>query len=622
MKRLLLFLLFISSFCIAQPGDSERILRYETDMTLDTTSTLRVTEKITVRALRQEIQRGIYRTLPATRNINGKNISVRYKVKSVLKNGREEKFHIQKQEGHVYIYIGEEDVYLESGVYEYSITYETERQVGFFEGFDEIYWNVTGTDWVFPTDSIIATLHLPPNAKILRQACYTGAMGSTEQNCSVQHLSPGTIRWEAAGLGAYQGLTVAAGFTKGVVREPVLPSFLQTGKLSGILGFAGIILLGLMVFLWYKKGKDHDSPTVIPLFEVPENLSPAALGYIYNGRYKSNFIAATLIHLAVKGYLKIHEKPAKSRFAKPTFTLEKQDKQDNTLSGEEKILYDGLFQPGDQELTIENKYNSHIAGAVNDYSKDLFSRYSHHFRKGSNWTWVMLLFGLMSAVYLITLFKAHQYLFEEPALDAGLFFQGISLVCILVACASRSSFARYVWIVPLLVTAVITYFRLKSGVPLSAYGVCYFFLGAGTALLALFAYLIKQPAPEYLRLRSLIKGFKMYLETAENQLIRFHNPPAMTPEIFEKYLPYALVLGAGKIWGEKLENMLQDNAISYSNSHWHSGSSALHSSFSSSLLSRSLSQTMSTASTTPGSSGSGGGGSSGGGGGGGGGGGW
>ena len=591
-------------------------------MTVDTTSTLRVTEKITVNALGQEIRRGIYRTLPARRSINGKDISVGYAILSVLKNGREEEFHTQKKDGHLYIYIGDEDVYLDSGVYEYSLTYETERQIGYFEDFDEIYWNVTGTDWSFPTDSVTATLHLPENAAITQHACYTGAMGSTEKNCSFQLLSPGTIRWEAAGLGAYQGLTVAAGFTKGVVREPGLPSFLQTEKLSGILGVAGLVLLGFMAYLWYKKGKDHESPTVIPLFQAPENLSPAALGYIYNGKYKSNFIAATLIHLAVKGYLKIHEQPAKGLFGKPTFTLEKLDKQSNTLNGEEKKLYDGLFRRGEQKLKIEGKYNSHIADAVNDYHNDLFSRHSPHFRKGSNWTWVMLLFGLMSAVYLVALFRVHQYLFDESAIYSGIFFQAAALVCILVACASRSSVARFWWIAPLLVTAVITYFRLKSGNAPTAYGVCYFFLAAGTTLLALFAYLIKQPAPEYLRLRSLIKGFKMYLETTENQLIRFHNPPAMTPEIFEKYLPYALVLGADQVWGEKFEKMLKDNAVSYSDSHWHSGSSSLSGSLSSSLLSRSLSQTMSTASTAPGSSGSGGGGSSGGGGGGGGGGGW
>ena len=42
----------------------------------------------------------------------------------------------------------------------------------------------------------------------------------------------------------------------------------------------------------------------------------------------------------------------------------------------------------------------------------------------------------------------------------------------------------------------------------------------------------------------------MYMGAAENEVIKFHNPPQMTPAIFETYLPYAMVLGVDKIWGK------------------------------------------------------------------------
>ncbi len=44
----------------------------------------------------------------------------------------------------------------------------------------------------------------------------------------------------------------------------------------------------------------------------------------------------------------------------------------------------------------------------------------------------------------------------------------------------------------------------------------------------------------------------MYMGAAENEVIKFHNPPQMTPAIFETYLPYAMVLGVDKIWGKKI----------------------------------------------------------------------
>ena len=99
----------------------------------------------------------------------------------------------------------------------------------------------------------------------------------------------------------------------------------------------------------------------------------------------------------------------------------------------------------------------------------------------------------------------------------------------------------------------------------------------------------------------------------------------MTPQVFETMLPYAMVLGVDKIWGNKFQNMLKTSSLENQqyNSSWYIGSSMMHMNFANTLTS-SLSQSIASSSTQPSSSGSGsgGGGFSGGGGGGGGGGGW
>src|SRR5690606_30303568 len=118
------------------------------------------------------------------------------------------------------------DVYLSPGIYDYEITYETLGQIGFLEDLDELYWNATGTDWVFPIDKVITKLNLP--ADILQDACYTGEAGSTARNCSALKTSPKSIEWQSDHLMPYEGLTVAAGFTKGVIQEPEIPAFLKT----------------------------------------------------------------------------------------------------------------------------------------------------------------------------------------------------------------------------------------------------------------------------------------------------------------------------------------------------------------------------------------------------------
>jgi uncharacterized membrane protein len=140
--------------------------------------------------------------------------------------------------------------------------------------------------------------------------------------------------------------------------------------------------------------------------------------------------------------------------------------------------------------------------------------------------------------------------------------------------------------------------------------------------MVLYQYLIKQPSKEKLRKQSLIDGFKMYMGAAENEQLKFHNPPQMTPQVFEALLPFAMVMGVDQIWGQKFDELLKKTAAEYQNT-WYYGGVMNHYAFANTLNS-SLTQSIQSASTKPSSSssGSGGGGFSGGGGGGGGGGGW
>jgi uncharacterized membrane protein len=123
-----------------------------------------------------------------------------------------------------------------------------------------------------------------------------------------------------------------------------------------------------------------------------------------------------------------------------------------------------------------------------------------------------------------------------------------------------------------------------------------------------------------------IAGFRQYLSITERERLDRMTPPEDTPELFEKYLPYAIALHVENRWTERFAGVLAAAAAQgQSGFLWYSGSSSPWDNperFAESVGS-SLSDTISSASTAPGSSsGSGGGGSSGGGGGGGGGGGW
>ena len=129
---------------------------------------------------------------------------------------------------------------------------------------------------------------------------------------------------------------------------------------------------------------------------------------------------------------------------------------------------------------------------------------------------------------------------------------------------------------------------------------------------------LKAPSRSGRRIMDSIEGFREYLSVAEEDRLDALNPPEKTPELFEKFLPYAVALDVSELWVRQFDGLLTEPPT------WYAGS--IHG-FSSGGFHQSLASFQSAAATTlqsapGGSSGSGGGGSVGGGGGGGGGGSW
>src|SRR5690606_7006209 len=144
----------------------------------------------------------------------------------------------------------------------------------------------------------------------------------------------------------------------------------------------------------------------------------------------------------------------------------------------------------------------------------------------------------------------------------------------------------------------------------------------------LFFYLIKAPTVYGRKRMDEIEGLKIFMEVAEKHRLNVQNPPEMTPQLFERLIPYAIALNVENEWGKQFYSILKE-AIQNDEyePRWYRGStgSVFHAHLLASTLGSNFSSSISSASVSPqssGSSGSGGGGFSGGGGGGGGGGGW
>lgn len=633
LKKFLGFLaVLFSVFIFAQEDLSnteERILSFHSDIVVNDKGGISVAEHIKVYASGSGIQHGIIRSLPESRNLNGKNQTVRYTDISVTKNGQTEEFHEGESNGNLQIFAGKKEVFLTPGIYDYVINYKTENQIGFFKDYDEFYWNVNGLGWDFPAEKVSATITLPNAAKIIQNSCYTGEYESKAQDCTFEKISDHVISFSGENFASNAGLTVAVGFNKGVILPPPPPTTLEK---YGILGVGVLAILGLFGFLyssWNEYGRDPDAPTVYPQFNPPNNLSPASFGYFKDEIYSTKLVTAAVVSLAIKGFIKITESTESKLLGlskSKVYTLTKIKTEDETLPAEEQEILKSLFDEDNDSVTLDDTYDSGIESMVNYFKGSLSHSNDALLMDGNNQKKLIAPFLFLIIVYVIGLMVSF---FIDPDVGnlvfGGLIFIVLTVVFFFLQYLGRfKKYNRVFWLLPaiLIINGI---FKISTNLPLKDlfnYSFCYYLLSSGFGGLMIYSFLIRKPAPEKLAQNSLIDGFEMYLSAAEKEVMKFHNPPQMTPQIFEQYLPYAMVLGVDGIWGKKFESALSSMNTSYQN-NWYIGGTFQNMMFAS-AFSQSMTNSLSSAATPPSSSGSGsgGGGFSGGGGGGGGGGGW
>src|SRR5665213_3073918 len=129
---------------------TEHITNYDSDITVARNGVLTVTETIAVIAQGEQIHHGIYRDFPTTYSDKlGREIHVRFDVEQVTRDGQPEHYEVDDIDAGKRVKIGDADTEVPIGPHTYTITYTTDRQIGFFKDYDELYWNVTGNFWIF-----------------------------------------------------------------------------------------------------------------------------------------------------------------------------------------------------------------------------------------------------------------------------------------------------------------------------------------------------------------------------------------------------------------------------------------------------------------------------------------
>ncbi len=260
----------------------------------------------------------------------------------------------------------------------YIIQYSVRGVIKTYDDYDELYWNVTGNGWDTPITSA-ATIVSIPSGEIKQVSCYLGTRGSregcaggfTKQTATYSSLRP---------LATNEGLTIAVGFPKGTVPIITVPKPLTIDQpnvqkalvFSFLLTFIPALIF--LMRLWWLKGRDsyynrkslHDpnqEEVTMPLFgahepigaeyEPPINLRPAEIAVLVDEKSEARDISATIVDLAIKGYLTITDRNKDITVSVPDYQLDRLEKPTDDLLVYEKLIIDSLFSNGKTVIVSE-----------------------------------------------------------------------------------------------------------------------------------------------------------------------------------------------------------------------------------------------------------------------------
>lgn len=493
--------------CAVGPARAaERILAYHSDIDVYSDATLSVTETIRVRAEGQAIKRGIFRKFPLTRPASdGGRVKVGFRPEAVTRNGEEIDYYVEFGEEDATVYMGSRDVTIPPGEYTFTITYRTTHQLNAFGSEDELYWNVNGTRWDFPIDTVTARVVLPhpvPEAD-LRAYAYTGKQYEQGTDWEARVESPGVVFFSSTRpFLPRENLTVVLGFPKGVVSIPPAPIAPEPNDGQAVLHpfliftLAILVVLAYYVPVWYLFGKDPGPGVIALKTEPPRGWSPAALRYLREQAFDETMFTAVLVSLACKGAVTLGGE-------KNNFTVTRNPDAGTILQHpEEQAVFDALFSDGTLMLQLDKSEHKRFGRAQTRMVKAVRRSVNRRFMAGNGY--LSFLGGLLSIGVFVA---AGHYL-----------LQGRDLIYVL-------GYAPY------------------------------FFYGGFVTLIinGAFGMVLMRPTRQGRHILDQADGFVMALDGAAH--LGGSLPHATA--IFERYLPYAIALGREQAWADRMAEALR-----------------------------------------------------------------
>ena len=377
-----------------------------------------------------------------------------------------------------------------------SVVYHVRRGVLAYADHDELYWNATGNEWNAPIRNaeVYVTLPTGVGGADVRTTGYTGPLGAVGRDYTVDRVE-GYWRFKTTRpLRPREGVSVLVGWPPGYVAHP--SELRRAGWLVADYWPLALPVLALIWggTVWWAFGRDPGAKrSVKPEYAPPVDLIPAEAGVLLDERAHTRDVVATIVDLAVRGYLSIE--PITTAFGAQDFMF----KQLKAVGGDPELKDFELFVlakvfGGDWAINMRlfsevNEDYQNVFPPIRDrlyrlmVQDGLFPASPSHVRAG--WMFAGALTAL--AGFMLPVYGPAWLGFYEPWLRIGVVASGLI-------------FVGWAWFMP---------HKTWTGVQQAAH----------------------------------VRGFQEFLERAEKD--RLARMPADT---FHRWLPWAIALGVTERW--------------------------------------------------------------------------
>ncbi|MDE6110325.1 MAG: DUF2207 domain-containing protein, partial [Eubacterium sp.] len=411
-------------------------------------------------------------------------------------HNRQSETYDASSEGNYYVVqIGDEERTV-LGPHDYTISYSYVMGKDIGEGFDELYFNIIGSEWDTYIDNVTFTVTMPKEFDAQKVGLSTGAYGTVGTDTIEYKVTGNEISGKVTKeLDMNEALTLRLELPEGYFYFNMTEYYIRLAAMVVI----PLIALIIVAILWVKFGRDKKVVEVVE-FYPPDHMSSLDVAFWKQGMIAGRDTIPLMIELANEGYIRINQVEKKKLIGSKTDFVIERVKQ--TYNGHDKckhVFFNGLFKNKKTDVT----------------SKDLQNKFYKTIEKITN---------------MVNTSQNRKLVFDAKSMRMVLVGVVISILSIVASIAIHS--------------------ETIGGSEKTLAVVIGVAIGVISAIFSFFIRRRTDKGHEYLQR---IMGFKKFLETAEKE--KLEALVDENPEYYYDILPYAYVLGVSDKWTKNFESI-------------------------------------------------------------------